>query len=72
MEWIKCYDKLPELDQEILCVFIDEDIKKNPYYFIGLYAKDEDTDLEFFLKWDEFFEVYRPLEVTHWVPLVKP
>ena len=72
MEWIKCSDQLPELDQEILCIFIDEDIKKKAYYFIGLSAKDDDTDLICFLKWDAYFEVYRPVEVTHWMPLVKP
>lgn len=62
--WIPCSDRLPEMDDNYICVYHFHDGNKNYASTLFFYATDQNPHFQ--------CDGYRGLEVTHWMPLPEP
>ena len=69
MEWISVKDRLPENDKEILCLYIDENPRFEPDYFVGRYSQDCESKEIGFVKWDSYGYGYKLERVNYWMHL---
>ena len=68
--WIKCEDRMPPLDEEVLILYkdkADELSQNNLFYGIAIRYKDTNFGFE---RWSNFTEYQGYYEVVYWTPLI--
>lgn len=69
MKWISIKDQLPDMEQEILCLYIDEDPRFDSDYFVGRYSQDCESKEIGFVKWDSYGDGYFLHQTNYWMKL---
>lgn len=68
--WIKCENRMPPLNEEVLILYkdkTDELSQDNLYYGIAKWCKDTNFGFE---RWSSFTEYQGYYEVVYWTPLI--
>lgn len=68
--WIKCKEKMPPLNEEVLILYkdkSDELTQENLFYGIASWVKDCNFGFE---RWTYFTEYSGYYEVVYWTPLI--